>query len=114
MPPEHGNPDRRNEIMTKLERELLKECQTIAAADGLRLADVLRDCHRFWCGPGRSMKPRGWATRAAAAARLVARNAVIDGHREIGSDASLEIENFDRLTTAELNDQLAYLADFQG
>ncbi len=100
--------------MTKLERELLKECQTIAAADGLRLADVLRDCHRFWCGAGRSIKPRGWAARAAAAARLVARAAVIDGHRQIGSDAALEVENFDRLTTAELHDQLAYLADFQG
>lgn len=100
--------------MTKLERELLKECETIAAADGMRLADVLRDCHRFWLGAGRSIKPRGWASRAAAAARLVARNAVIDGHREIGADAALEVENFDRLTTAELHDQLAYLADFQG
>jgi hypothetical protein len=100
--------------MTKLERELLKECETIASHDNLRLADVIRDCHRFWCGAGRSIKPRGWAARAAAAARLVARLAVIDGHREIGSDASLEIENFDRLSTAELNDQLAYLADHQG
>jgi hypothetical protein len=100
--------------MTKLERELLNECQTIAAADGLRLADVLRDCHRFWCGAGRSIKPRGWVARAAAAARLVARAAVIDGHREIGSDAALEVENFDRLTTAELTDELAYLADYQG
>ena len=100
--------------MTKLERELLKECETIASHDNMRLADVLRDCHRFWCGAGRSFKPRGWAARAAAAARLVARNAVIDGHREIGSDAAEEVENFDRLTTEELNDQLAYLADFQG
>jgi hypothetical protein len=100
--------------MTKLERELLKECQTIAAADGMRLADVLRDCHRFWIGAGRSIKPRGWASRAAAAARLVARNAVIDGHREIGSDAAIEVENFDRLTTAQLNDELAYIADYQG
>jgi hypothetical protein len=80
----------------------------------MRLADVLRDCHRFWIGAGRSIKPRGWASRAAAAARLVARNAVIDGHREIGSDAAIEVENFDRLSTAELNDQLAFLADFQG
>lgn len=59
--------------MTKLERELLAECRTIAAADGMRLADVIRDCHRFWYGAGRLMKPRGWAARAAAAARLVSR-----------------------------------------
>jgi len=59
--------------MTKLERELLAECRTIAAADGLRLSDVIRDCHRFWCGAGRSINPRGWAARAAAAARLVSR-----------------------------------------
>jgi hypothetical protein len=44
----------------------------------------------------------------------MARAAVIDGHRQIGSDAALEVENFDRLTTAELHDQLAYLSDFQG
>jgi hypothetical protein len=100
--------------MTRLERELLKECEAIAAADNLPLTDVLRGCHRFWCGAGRSMKPRGWAARAAAASRLVARQAVIDGHRQIGGDAALEVENFDRLTTAELNDQLVYLADFQG
>jgi hypothetical protein len=65
--------------MTKLERELLSECQTIASRDGLLLSDVLRDCHKFWCGPGRSIKPRGWSARAAAAARLVAKmNALLE------------------------------------
>jgi hypothetical protein len=65
--------------MTKLERELLAECQTIASRDGLLLPDVLRDCHKFWCGPGRSIKPRGWSARAAAAARLVAKmNALLE------------------------------------
>ena len=65
--------------MTKLERELLSECQTIASRDGLLLSDVLGDCHKFWCGPGRSIKPRGWSARAAAAARLVAKmNAVLE------------------------------------
>ena len=59
--------------MTKLERELLNECRTIAAANRQQLADVIRDCHRFWCGAGRSINPRGWAARAAAAARLVSR-----------------------------------------
>jgi hypothetical protein len=65
--------------MTKLERELLSECQTIAARDCLLLSDVLGDCHKFWCGPGRSIKPRGWSARAAAAARLVAKmNALVE------------------------------------
>jgi hypothetical protein len=65
--------------MTKLERELLVECETIAIRDGLLVADVLRDCHKFWCGPGRSIKPRGWSARAAAAARLVAKmNALLE------------------------------------
>jgi hypothetical protein len=65
--------------MTKLERELLSECQTIASRDGLLLSDVLGDCHKFWCGPGRSIKPRGWSARAAAAARLVAKmNALVE------------------------------------
>ena len=59
--------------MTKTERELLNECRTIAAAESMPLADVIRDAHRFWIGPGRSINPRGWAARAAAAARLVAR-----------------------------------------
>jgi hypothetical protein len=65
--------------MTKLERELLSECQTIASRDGLLLSDVLGDCHKFWRGPGRSIKPRGWSARAAAAARLVAKmNALLE------------------------------------
>jgi hypothetical protein len=55
-----------------------------------------------------------FTTAAAARRHAAARAAVIDGYREIGGDAALEVENFGRLTTAELNDQLAYLADFQG
>ena len=77
--------------MTKLERELLSECQTIASRDGLLLSDVLGDCHKFWCGPGRSIMPRGWSARAAAAARLVAKmNALLeqgDGLAVGGEDA---------------------------
>jgi len=70
--------------MTKIERELLVECETIAIRDGLLVADVLRDCHKFWCGPGRSIKPRGWSARAAAAARLVAKmNAPLERSDEL-------------------------------
>lgn len=77
--------------MTKLERELLTECQTIASRDGLLLSDVLGGCHKFWCGPGRSIKPRGWSARAAAAARLVAKmNALLEQGDDLilgGADA---------------------------
>jgi hypothetical protein len=100
--------------MTRLERELLRECQTIASHDGLLLADVLRDCHRFWTGPGRSIKPRGWAARAAAAARLVAKMSCLAEHAAAGIDATVEIDSFDNLTAAELADEVAYLADYQG
>ena len=77
--------------MTKLERELLVECEAIAIREGLLVADVLRDCHKFWCGPGRSIKPRGWSARAAAAAWLVAKmNALLEQGDELtvgGGDA---------------------------
>ena len=59
--------------MTRVERELLAECRMIAAVESMELSDVIRDAHKFWIGPGRSINPRGWAARAAAAARLVAR-----------------------------------------
>lgn len=59
--------------MTKLERELLAECQTIAAAHKIDLRDVLQDCHRFWATAGKAINPRGWVARAAAAGRLISR-----------------------------------------
>ena len=68
--------------MTKTERKILAECQQIATADGLPLADILRDCHSFWCGPGRSIKPRGWAARAAAASRLLSRLSAVEAAGE--------------------------------
>jgi hypothetical protein len=69
----------------------------------------------YYRGTGNEFAPGHSFTTAAAARRhAMARAAVIDGHRQIGSDAALEVENFDRLTTAELHDQLAYLSDFQG
>jgi hypothetical protein len=38
-----------------------------------------------------------FTTAAAARRHAAARAAVIDGHRQIGSDAALEVTNFDRL-----------------
>ena len=64
--------------MTKIERELLAECRTIAAANGFRLADVIRDCHRFWIGSGRALVYMNPVAKAAAAAKLVARIDTLD------------------------------------
>lgn len=100
--------------MTKLERELLTECEAIAIRGGLLVADVVRDCHKFWTGPGRSIKPRGWAARAAAAARLVARMNCLEQFAIAGMDARIEVENFDSLTADQLRDEVVYLSDFQG
>jgi len=101
--------------MTRIERELLEECRTIAAADGLRLADVLRDCHRFWAGgAGRALKPRGWTARAAAASRLLSRQITIDEHATAGIDAAVEIEGFDAMTADQYRDEVTYLSDYQG
>jgi hypothetical protein len=101
--------------MTRIERELLEECRTIAAADGLRLADVLRDCHRFWTGgAGRALKPRGWTARAAAASRLLSRQITIDEHATAGIDATVEIDHFDRMTAEQLDAETIYLSDYQG
>ena len=69
----------------------------------------------YYRGTSNEAAPGHSFTTAAAARRhAAARAAVIDGHREIGADAALEIENFDRLTAAQLRDQLTYLADHQG
>lgn len=100
--------------MTKLERELLTECQAIASRDGLLLSDVLGDCHKFWAGPGRSINPRGWRRRADAAARLVARMHCLVAYESAGLDAAAEIDGFDNMTAAELADEIVYLADHQG
>jgi hypothetical protein len=100
--------------MTRIERELLEECRTIAAADGLQLVDVLRDCHRFWVGAGRAIKPRGWTARAAAASRLLSRQIAIDEHATAGLDAAVEIEGFDRMTADQYRDEVIYLSDYQG
>jgi hypothetical protein len=43
-----------------------------------------------------------------------ARVRCIAEHATAGLDATVEVENFDALTAAELADEVAYLADFQG
>ena len=100
--------------MTKIERELLTECETIAAADGARLVDILRDCHSFWCGPGRSIKPRGWTARAAAASRLLSRQIAIKEHAAAGIDARVDVDGFEAMSAGQLDAEVVYLSDFQG
>lgn len=46
--------------------------------------------------------------------RMIAEARVIDAYRQIGSDARLEIDGFDTMTADQLNDELVYLADYQG
>jgi hypothetical protein len=43
-----------------------------------------------------------------------ARVRCIAEHATAGIDATVEVENFDTLTAAELADEVVYLADFQG
>jgi hypothetical protein len=93
---------------------MMDECRTIAAADGLQLVDVLRDCHRFWIGSGRAIKPRGWTSRAAAASRLLSRQIAIEEHATAGIDAAVEIDGFDGLTADQYRDEVTYLSDYQG
>lgn len=59
-------------------------------ARNLKLAGI-RECRR-WIGQAR----------------------VIDAYRQIGADARLEIDGLDTMTPDQLNDELVYLADYQG
>jgi hypothetical protein len=43
-----------------------------------------------------------------------ARVRCITEHESAGIDATVEVENFDTLTAAELDDEVVYLADYQG
>ena len=99
---------------TKTERELLAECEQIATAHGLELADVLADAVKFWRGPGRSILPRQWRSRVTAAERLVARGRAIAEHAVLGVDPFVEVDGFARMTAEQLSEEVAYLADHQG
>jgi hypothetical protein len=43
-----------------------------------------------------------------------ARVALAREYKTAGMDATVEVENFDNLTADQLNDEVAYLSDFQG
>lgn len=45
---------------------------------------------------------------------LVAREAVAQACENIGADARVDIDSFDDLTVDQLDDELTYLADYQG
>lgn len=59
--------------MTPVERELLTECETIARDQSRPVAEILVAAVRFWETAGRSIEPRRWKARAAAARRLLGR-----------------------------------------
>ena len=99
---------------TKTERELLAECEQIATAHGIELADVLADAVKFWRGPGRSISPRQWRSRVTAAERLLARGRAIAEYAVLGIDPFTEVDGFARMTAEQMSDDVAYLADFQG
>lgn len=99
---------------TAVERELLAECEQIATMHGATLPEVLTDAVRYWNGPGRSIRPRQWRSRAAAAERLVARAALLAECATMGIDPAADIGRIDRMTAEQLRDQLTYLSDFNG
>ena len=99
---------------TAIESEILADCTSRAAMHGATVAEVLRDCVRYWNGSGRSAEPRRWKSRAAAADRLIARGELIAECQRMGLDPVVEIDNFCKLTAEQLRDELAYLGDYQG
>ena len=99
---------------TPIEAELLADCSSRATMHGCPVADVLADAARFWTGAGRSMHPRQWRSRAAAAERLIARGQLIAECATAGIDPFVEIDGLARMSAEELRDQITYLADHQG
>ena len=59
--------------MTPTERDLLTECERLAAETGHELRALITDAESYWRGPGRSVEPRRWRSRADACRRLLAR-----------------------------------------
>lgn len=99
---------------TAIESEILSECISRATMHGENVANVLADAVKYWQGAGRSVEPRRWKSRAAAADRLIARREVIAECVAMGIDPFVEIDNFGKLTADQLHDELAYLSDHQG
>lgn len=95
---------------TAIESEILADCTSRAIMHGVDVAEVLRDCVRYWQGSGRSAEPRRWKSRATAADRLLARGELLAECERMG----VEIDNLARMTAEQLRDELAYLGDHQG
>lgn len=105
--------DERFRPQTATERAMLAECAGIAGMHGCDVSDVLVDAVKYWQTAGRSRHPRLWASRAAAADRLLARGQAIAEHAVLGIDPFVEIEGFASMTAEELRDEVVYLGDHQ-
>lgn len=99
---------------TSVERELLADCERIGAEHLIATVVVLHDAVRWWKTAGRSIHPRLWRSRVAAAERLIARGRLIAECATMGVDPSVEISGFAKMTAVQLADQLVYLGDHQG
>lgn len=99
---------------TRTERDLLSECEGIAGMHGCDVSEVLTDAVRYWRGPGRSVRPRLWKSRADAADRLLARAQAIAEYAVVGLDPFVEVEGFASMTAEQLRDEVVYLGDYQG
>lgn len=99
---------------TVTERNMIRECEQIAAMHGAEVAEVLADAVRYWHGAGRSAHPRQWRSRATAAERLIARGRAIAEFATAGLDPFAEVVGFGRMTAEQYDDQVTYLADHQG
>lgn len=99
---------------TVTERELLRECDQIATMHGTDVAEVLADAVKWWSRAGRSIHPRRWKSRVAAAGRLLARGRVIAEYATMQLDPFVEIVGFSTMSAEQMNDEVAYLADYQG
>ena len=99
---------------TKVERELLAECEQIATMHGIDVAEVLADAIKFWSRAGRSRYPRQWRSRVTAAERMIARGRLLAECATMGLDPDVDIGRIGRMTAEQLSDQLTYLGDYQG
>jgi hypothetical protein len=99
---------------TAIESEILADCTSRATMHGATVAEVLRDCVRYWQGSGRAAEPRRWKSRAAAADRLLARGELLAECGRMQLDPFVEIDNFGKLTAEQLRDELTCLGDYQG
>lgn len=96
------------------ERNMIRECEQIAAMHGAEVAEVLADAARYWMGSGRSAHPRQWRSRVTAAERLIARGRAIAEFATAGLDPFAEVSGFGTMTAEEYAAAVTYLSDYQG